>query len=192
MVEVVSTTYETMPRPSVWLTFITASRSMVARAVQLAGSATWTLSIQLGSHTGEVIRMAGILWQTGVSPLCAQRAMSGAPRNPLSSSQNLQKTVAFAEPTFCAARGHDERSIVTDCLDNKSKYTSMFGSAIDHLSNAGSATRQASLRDLAWTMLEVWTLPGGRQAARLANSWLGTQGWRIQVLPRCKIEKRTG
>ncbi len=62
-------------------------------------------------------------------------------------------------------------------------YAATFGNAIDHLSQAGNREQQRVLRDLGWTMLEVWTGAEGRSFTRLSNAWLGERKWRVQIAP---------
>jgi hypothetical protein len=66
--------------------------------------------------------------------------------------------------------------------------TANFGDAIAHLGQVGSPDADA-LRELAWTMLEVWTLPDGYARTRFANAWLGDQDWKVQITPQREMWK---
>jgi hypothetical protein len=72
---------------------------------------------------------------------------------------------------------------------SKSNHAATFGDAIAHLSQAGSTKEQEALRELAWTMLEIWTLPDGYSRTRFANAWLGDQGWQVQIAPQREMWK---
>jgi len=58
-----------------------------------------------------------------------------------------------------------------------------------HFQRAGAPLQQRDLRDLAWTMLEPYTLPSGIIASRLSNEWLGAHNWRVQFIEASPLTK---
>jgi hypothetical protein len=66
---------------------------------------------------------------------------------------------------------------------------SVFPSAIEHLSRAGSPEEQIALYDRAWRMLEPCILPDGYRGSRFANTWLGDHDWRVQIVPQRELWK---
>ncbi len=47
---------------------------------------------------------------------------------------------------------------------------------------AGTPAQQIALQDRAWTMLELYETPAGREGTRLSNARLGMHGWRVQIV----------
>ncbi len=47
---------------------------------------------------------------------------------------------------------------------------------------AGTPEQQIALQNGAWTMLELYETPAGRQGTRLSNAWLGQKAWRVQIV----------
>ena len=59
--------------------------------------------------------------------------------------------------------------------------------SMGNLGRMGNAEEQFAWQDRAWTMLEPFVTNSGFLRNRLANTWLGSQGWRVQMVPQYKL-----
>ncbi|WP_439553225.1 hypothetical protein [Falsiroseomonas sp.] len=53
---------------------------------------------------------------------------------------------------------------------------------LGQMPRAGTPGQQIALYDLAWTTLETFIAPNGVAGTRLSNAWLGSHGWRVQMV----------
>ncbi len=57
------------------------------------------------------------------------------------------------------------------------------------LGRMGNAEEQFGWQDRAWTMLEPFVTNGGFLRNRFANEWLGSRGWRVQMVPHYQLAR---
>jgi hypothetical protein len=62
---------------------------------------------------------------------------------------------------------------------------------LQNLRRAGSATEQAALQQRARTILEPYTTPADRPGVRVANEWLGSRRWRVQLVHHLELRQPT-
>jgi hypothetical protein len=62
-----------------------------------------------------------------------------------------------------------------------------FSEPLRGMHRAGSPAVQTALQEKAWSTLKTYRTPAGRTGSRLANEWLGSRGWRVQLVPHALV-----